>query len=111
MMKVQRKMFDASQSVNYFGIRDWTFEHENFLSLSSCLRYEDVQKFNFEYYFTHDLLLYLKKCIYGMREFLFKLKEADLEKDQNVAKKMRWIMKFMKICVGIFILILFYQSR
>lgn len=103
MMKIQRKAYEASKAMIYFTTRSWTFKDENFDSLSAILKDDDMRAFDIRKYETYSPILISRRLTYGIRKYLLKLKDEDLEKD----RKKYQMLKMMNLGIKILILILF----
>lgn len=102
-MNIQRKAYDAVKALKYFTTRSWTFKDENFDSLGAILKDDDVRAFDIRKYETYSPILMSRTLTYGIRKYLLKLKDEDLEKD----RKKYQMLKMMNLGIKILILILF----
>ncbi|KAL7015904.1 hypothetical protein ACKWTF_016727 [Chironomus riparius] len=101
MMKIQRKAFEASKAIKYFTTHNWTFKDENFDSFSAILKEDDVRAFDIRKYETYSPILISRTLTYGIRKYLLKLKDEDLEKDRKNFKIMKIISFIIKILIFI----------
>lgn len=108
-MNIQRKASELTQKMSFFTTVEWDFKNKNFRSLSHVLKSEDLQHFDFQHFFIHDKILYVRKIIYGSRKYLLKLKDDDLERDRRVMKLMIFMWKVLKIFTVLLIVFLIYK--
>ncbi|BES98847.1 Male sterility protein [Nesidiocoris tenuis] len=71
MLKVQRKVQDGLDVLQYFTTRRWTFRNDQLLKMRSNMSPEDRKIFNIEFEDV-PLIPYLTNCILGARHFILK---------------------------------------
>jgi hypothetical protein len=96
MTKIQRKIYEANLALKYFVLNEWNFENDNFLSLSKCLKLGDVQTFGFSDCFHHDILLYIRACIVGIRKYLIFDDERNDEWNRVKYRLMQYLWTFLR---------------
>jgi Male sterility protein len=111
-MKLQRKMYEANKALSYFVTHNWHFKNDNFINLNSSIKCEDWQSFEFQSFLCLDVILLLRKMIYGFRKFLLNLKDEDLERDRITMKRIKqglFIFEMFFFCfIGYILLKTFY---
>ncbi|XP_001664118.2 putative fatty acyl-CoA reductase CG5065 [Aedes aegypti] len=87
LLKLQRSIFHAQNSLMYFTTHDWVFDTDNFRSLSKDLGEMDKIHFNIAY-ITQGLLEYCSLCMLGGRRYLFK------ESDDSIMVAFKRLKRF-----------------
>ncbi|KAG8239148.1 hypothetical protein J437_LFUL018767 [Ladona fulva] len=85
MVRIQRKIQDGLEVLQYFTTREWKFINKNFLSLHNSLSLADQRRFYMDYSYI-DNEEYLKTIILGARQFCMK---EDLSSLPRARKHMR----------------------
>ncbi|XP_065078009.1 fatty acyl-CoA reductase wat-like [Ochlerotatus camptorhynchus] len=87
LMKLQRSIFHAQNSLMYFTSHDWVFDTDNFRNLAKDLCELDKIHFNIAY-ITQGLLEYCSLCMLGGRRYLFK------ESDDSIRVAFKRLKRF-----------------
>lgn len=107
-MKIQRKIYEANMALTYFTNNNFDFQNDKFIKLSSYLRSEDLKAFENTSYYRGSLITYTRFVLYGFRRYLLNLKDSDLEKDRQKARRLKTgftILKYlMYFCIFYLIL-------
>nr|XP_019541935.2 fatty acyl-CoA reductase wat-like [Aedes albopictus] len=98
LLKLQRSIFYAQNSLMYFTTHDWVFDTHNFRRLSKDLG--ELDKIHFDIaYIRQGMLEYCSQCLLGCRRYLFK--ESDdsimiafkrLKIFELVDRVLKWVM-------------------
>lgn len=106
LLKLQRSIFHAQNSLMYFTTHDWVFDTDNFRSLSKDLGETDKIHFNIAY-ITQGLLEYCSLCLLGCRRYLFKESDDSIMiafKRLQLFELADWLLKlsmFMGVAYGL----------
>lgn len=105
MTKIQRKIYEANLALKYFVLNEWKFENENLLNLSKCLKLTDMRAFDFSDCFHHDILLYMRACIVGIRKYLIFDDEKNDDFNRAKFRAMKWFSRFLRF--GFYLVIIY----
>ncbi|KAJ0182965.1 hypothetical protein K1T71_000941 [Dendrolimus kikuchii] len=96
LVKIQRRILNATQALQYFVKQQWTFCNMNFVALRSSLKEKDKEHF---YYNLEGVepLSFLKTAGIGAKWFLLKEKMEDLPKAKAWNQKLKILDIFVKI--------------
>ncbi|XP_051167352.1 putative fatty acyl-CoA reductase CG5065 isoform X2 [Leptopilina boulardi] len=95
LVRIQRKVYNAISSLEYFLMNVWKFKNKNFLDLLENLPPNDVADFGYAY-FSLDISEYFRNCIIGAKKYLLGEKMENLEEAKIHYERMRWIDKIVK---------------
>ncbi|XP_063982150.1 putative fatty acyl-CoA reductase CG5065 isoform X1 [Diachasmimorpha longicaudata] len=77
MVRIQRRISDGLEVLQYFTTRDWVFHNTNLLNLWEKMSPRDKQLFNIDFLSIDDLE-YIKRIILGARQYCMKEKMENL---------------------------------
>ncbi|CAO1396740.1 unnamed protein product [Diamesa serratosioi] len=109
IMKLQRKIYEATSALNFFMMNNWEFKNKKFLDLSFEIRPEDTRAFSFDYFVEYDTINFLKKAMLGARRYLLHFEDSKLPSTRNLYQQMRLLdilvkaIIFLGICYVMFI--------
>lgn len=69
MLRVQQKISQGLEVLQYFTIRQWIFDSRNFLSLDQCLSAEEYEIYDMDIK-KNDTDDYLRSCVEGGRLYV-----------------------------------------
>ncbi|XP_033224121.1 putative fatty acyl-CoA reductase CG5065 [Belonocnema kinseyi] len=100
LVKLQRKVYTANSSLEYFLMNVWKFKNDNFLGLLTNLPPGDAEAFGYEY-FSFDIREYFRWCIVGAKKYLLHESMDKLNEDKIQYERMRWIDRIFKVWLAI----------
>ena len=80
LVKLQRKIFEVTNALNFFMLNSWEFKNKKFLKLSFEIQPEDFKAFYFYDFLEFDFLLFMRNTMMGMRRYLMNSKDENLPK-------------------------------
>ncbi|XP_062561582.1 fatty acyl-CoA reductase wat-like [Armigeres subalbatus] len=92
LLRLQRRIFDATIALEYFIDNEWVFKTDNFRSLDLDLLEQDKESFNISY-LKDGLMAYYTICILGGRRYLFKEKDETIPAARKKLFRLYWINK------------------
>lgn len=96
-MRLQRKMYEANKALSYFVTHNWNFKNDNFISLCTFMRLEDVREFDFRDVFTFDMVLAARHLVLGYRRYLLKEKDESLPRCRLIYRRMEIVNDLLKL--------------
>ncbi|EAT43246.1 AAEL005296-PA [Aedes aegypti] len=102
LLRLQRRIFDATISLMYFTENEWVFKTDNFRALQSELLEQDRETFDINY-ITNGLSTYFAVCILGARRYLFKEKDDTIPAAKKKMRRLMWIHGTIKYAFFVFI--------
>lgn len=104
LTKLQRKMYEANLALQYFILTNWHFQNDNFMSLCSNLKLQDLKSFYFNDFMEFDLILYFRYAVLGGKKYLL----GETEERIPIAKRKYRRMKLLDQAVKAFFCILLF---
>lgn len=108
LVRIQRKVYNAISSLEYFLMNVWKFKNKNFLDLLENLPPNDVADFGYAY-FSLDISEYFRNCIIGAKKYLLKEKMENLKASKIHYERMRWVARIFRVWSMIFITWLLFK--
>ncbi|CAH1170050.1 unnamed protein product [Phaedon cochleariae] len=103
MLRIQKKIYDGLNLLQFFSVRDWVFRSENFLDLPNHLTEADIKKFPIlEMASVQD---YMLAALLGARQYTLK---EDLSSLPRCRRKQKVLYVIHKLCVYGFYFYIFY---
>lgn len=72
MLRIQRKIYDGLNLLEFFATREWIFKSENYLALNNYLTEADKKIFPISEYHKYPLKEYLISGLLGTRQYCLK---------------------------------------
>ncbi|XP_070495539.1 putative fatty acyl-CoA reductase CG5065 [Chironomus tepperi] len=88
MTKIQRKIYEANLALRYFVMNEWIFKNDNFLTLCDKIKLEDLKEFDYRDCFNHDVIMYMRIAMRGVRKYLI---HDNLENDERNRMKYKFL--------------------
>jgi fatty acyl-CoA reductase len=110
MLKIYRKLSEASKSLEFFVTHDWTFKTQNTVELRSKMSEEDRDLFCID---IREVVWseYIRNYFDGIREFVLKEDVSTLVEARKHYKKMKYIQYFTRAsCVSALLLTSFFVT-
>uniref|UniRef100_A0A146M6I1 Fatty acyl-CoA reductase n=2 Tax=Lygus hesperus TaxID=30085 RepID=A0A146M6I1_LYGHE len=93
MLRVQRKVQDGLDVLQYFTTREWKFKNDQLLKMRSKMDPADRKIFNIEFE-SVSMIPYLTNCILGARHFILKEDPKSLPRSR-VLLKVLWVLDWI----------------
>ncbi|CAG9853653.1 unnamed protein product [Phyllotreta striolata] len=103
MIRIQKKIYDGLELLEFFSVREWIFKSEYFLGIADKLNQNDREKFPMIK--TPDLTDYMRNAILGTRQYCLK---EDLSSLDRCRKKQKLMYLIHKASVYTFYYYIFY---
>lgn len=89
-MRLQRRIYTANMSVQYFLENSWTFINKKTLEMNYLLHKSDVEAFSYlENLLSHKE--FLKNAAMGSRRYLLKESDDTIEQAKKHSNRMFWL--------------------
>ncbi|KAL1117018.1 hypothetical protein AAG570_004346 [Ranatra chinensis] len=85
MLRIQRRIQDGLDVLQYFTTRQWNFKNDKILQLRDSMNDYDKEHFNLDFEKVKPAE-YIKGCVLGAREFLFKEDPSTLPRSRRILK-------------------------
>nr|XP_019555466.2 putative fatty acyl-CoA reductase CG5065 [Aedes albopictus] len=95
MLRLQRKIFDATISLLYFTENEWVFKTDNFRGLQVDLLEQDREAFDISY-ISQGLIPYYADAILGVRRYLFRENDDTIPVARKKMMRFVWMHRAMK---------------
>ncbi|XP_018563270.1 putative fatty acyl-CoA reductase CG5065 [Anoplophora glabripennis] len=105
MMRIQKKIYDGLNLLEFFATKEWIFKSEKFLALNNYLTEEDKKIFTISEFRKYSLKEYLINGLLGTRQYCLK---EDLSSLPRCRQKQKILYIVHVICVYGFYLLVFY---
>lgn len=99
-MKVQRKIREATVAISFFNLYSWQFKNRNFVELSSYLKHEDLEGFDFRNDYKIDFILTCRYLCWGIRRFVLEEKDEDLPKARKQFQRFALLDRVVRFAVS-----------
>ncbi|XP_062711331.1 fatty acyl-CoA reductase wat-like [Aedes albopictus] len=102
LLRLQRRIFDATISLKYFTDNEWVFKTANFRGLQLALLDQDRETFDINY-ITKGLVSYYADSIMGARRYLFKETDDTIPAARKKIMRFKWINRVIKYALFFFL--------
>nr|XP_019555467.2 fatty acyl-CoA reductase wat-like [Aedes albopictus] len=102
LLRLQRRIFDATISLKYFTDNEWVFKTANFRGLQLALLDQDRETFDINY-ITKGLVSYYADSIMGARRYLFKETDDTIPAARKKIMRFKWINRVLKYTLFFFL--------
>ncbi|XP_058462932.1 fatty acyl-CoA reductase wat-like [Malaya genurostris] len=109
LVRLQRKIFYAHISLEYFTSNQWTFITTNFRKLSFALWENDRMNFNTDYLLS-SLMEYLQISMLGGRRYLLKQSDDTIPASRRKQRRLILYNQTLKICIIFIVAYILYKK-
>ncbi|XP_071443977.1 putative fatty acyl-CoA reductase CG5065 [Hetaerina americana] len=96
MVRIQRRIQDGLEVLQYFTTREWKFDNQNYLSLSTSLNTDDQKIFYMDYAPLNEEE-YFKTVLLGARQYCMKEDLSTLPSARRHIRRMYWVDKAFSV--------------
>lgn len=72
MIRIQKKIYDGLELLEFFSTRQWYFKSERFIGLNDVITDADRKTFPFMDFKRVPIRDYIKRCVLGTRQYCLK---------------------------------------
>ncbi|KAF4531504.1 hypothetical protein B566_EDAN004100 [Ephemera danica] len=92
MMRIQKRITDGLELLQYFTTREWVFDNDNFEQLKDIMCPEDRAEFNTSFKtVVHEE--FLKNCVLGARQYCLKEDLSTLPASRRHIRRLWWVQQ------------------